>query len=203
MELFVPILKQNCVGCLFKSCNAVLLLTNVLLTKNNNKNKHQAIFFHLSRLMSWWQQTKQGIPDVPHFSNASDLLLGHPAICVMFLIHAMSSWGFLFVGHVWKTFKERRPGCFLNRCRNELLNPFLNLYLRQTPATLRMKLILVNPSFHFLNLPEVTLGRYIHWYIKIFAFQLSSLISTILQYNTRITLWPPQPPRPKTRILFQ
>lgn len=105
----------------------------------------------------------------------------------------MSSWGFLFVGHVWKTFKERRPGCFLNRCRNELLNPFLNLYLRQTPATLRMKLILVNPSFHFLNLPEVTLGRYIHWYIKIFAFQLSSLISTILQYNTCITLCPPPP----------
>lgn len=38
------------------------------------------------------------------------------------------------------------------------------------------------------------LGRYIHWYIKIFAFQLSSLISTILQYNTCIRLWPPQTP---------
>lgn len=99
--------------------------------------------------MSWWQQTKQDIPDVPHFSNAYDLLLGHSQdICVVVIIHAVSSWGFLFIGHVWKTTKERYPGC-LNRCRNELLNPFLNLYLRQTPATLRMKLILVNPSSHF------------------------------------------------------
>ncbi|KAK0152077.1 hypothetical protein N1851_006562 [Merluccius polli] len=119
----------------------------------------------LSGVGSWGQQPKQGSPDFPLPSHFVQLFLGDPeAFPGQPERHSLSSvsWVFPVVSYQWdvNTSPGRRPGGILTRCPSHLIwllstrrssgstpsssqmTELLTLSLRESPATLRRKLIL-------------------------------------------------------------
>ena len=117
---------------------------------------HPSIFYRLSGVRSRGQQPKQGSPDFPFPSYFIQLFLGDPEA---FPGQPSVSWVFPGVSYQWDVPWTPHQGGILTRCPSHLIwllsmrrssgstpsssrmTELLTLSLRESPATLRRKLI--------------------------------------------------------------